>query len=196
MDPATTVSSTLAVNAPALYVGMELESAARAREFVNAYAIRHNFAVKNGDVYNKDKSLLLLCKCAKLPSTRRLQPTKGATDDEGLNRQKEFRSMLCDCPWMVRFKKQLNDTWIVTQLVDHHENHQLQGINPLAYPENRSLTPEARETMLDLVRHSNASYTSIASVINTTYGLSLLGRDVYNRSYDYTQKHGTLSKIL
>jgi hypothetical protein len=48
MDLATTVSSTPDANdVPALYVGMELESAACAREFVNAYAIRHNFAVLN-----------------------------------------------------------------------------------------------------------------------------------------------------
>ncbi|KAK9319778.1 hypothetical protein V1517DRAFT_265634, partial [Lipomyces orientalis] len=56
-----------------------------------------------------------------------------------------------------------------------------------AYPENRRLTPAARETMLDLVERSSASYNTIASVLNATHGLSLLGRDVYNRSYDYTQ---------
>ncbi|KAJ8101019.1 hypothetical protein POJ06DRAFT_289544 [Lipomyces tetrasporus] len=45
--------------------------------------------------------------------------------------------------------------------------------------------------MLDLVRHSTASFDAIASVVNTTHGLCLLGRYVYNRSYDYTQKKGT-----
>ncbi|KAK9236564.1 hypothetical protein V1525DRAFT_420325 [Lipomyces kononenkoae] len=85
MDSATTASISVVNNAPTLYMGLELASADRAREFVNAYAIRHNFAVKNGYVYNKDKSLLLLCKCAKKPSTRRLPPTKGATDDDDLN---------------------------------------------------------------------------------------------------------------
>ncbi|KAK9489568.1 hypothetical protein V1508DRAFT_44262 [Lipomyces doorenjongii] len=88
-------------------------------------------------------------------------------------------------------------TWIVTQLVDQHENHELRGINPLAYPENRPLGAGARETMLDLVRHSNASYTSIAFVVNNTYGLSLLGRDVYNRSYDHTQTQGaSIAKFI
>ncbi|KAK9374214.1 uncharacterized protein V1513DRAFT_113769 [Lipomyces chichibuensis] len=169
---------------------MELQSAACAREYANAYAIRHNFAVKNGAVYNKEKSLVLLSKCAKLPNTRRLPPTKGATDENGFTRQKEFRSILCNCPWMVRFKKQLNDMWIVAQLVAEHENHELQGINPLAYPENRPLAAGARERMLDLVRHSNASYTSIASVVNNAYSLTLLGRDVYNRSYNHTQTQG------
>ncbi|KAK9494571.1 hypothetical protein V1508DRAFT_395961 [Lipomyces doorenjongii] len=93
MDLTTAVSSTPDANdIPALYVGMELESAACAREFFNAYAIRHNFAVKNGAVYNKKKSLVLLCKCAKLPKARRLPPTKGTTDENGFTRQKEFRA--------------------------------------------------------------------------------------------------------
>ncbi|KAK9326758.1 hypothetical protein V1520DRAFT_350609 [Lipomyces starkeyi] len=47
--------------------------------------------------------------------------------------------MLCECPGRVRFKKQLNDTWIVTQLIDEHKGHQLEGINPFADPENRQL---------------------------------------------------------
>ncbi|KAK9318718.1 hypothetical protein V1517DRAFT_334816 [Lipomyces orientalis] len=64
---------------------------------------------------------------------------------------------------MMRFKKQLNDTWIITQLVDQHERRQLEGINPSAYPENRRLTPAARETILDLVGHSSASYNTIAT---------------------------------
>jgi hypothetical protein len=38
--------------------------------------------------------------------------------------------------------------------------------------------------MFDLVQHSSASFSTIASVLNSTYGLSLLGRDVYNRTYD------------
>ncbi|KAK9490109.1 hypothetical protein V1508DRAFT_442087 [Lipomyces doorenjongii] len=60
---------------------------------------------------------------------------------------------------MVRFKKQLNESWVDTQLGDRHEGHQLEGINPLAYPENRPVT---RETMLDLVRRSPASLSTIA----------------------------------
>ncbi|KAK9319290.1 hypothetical protein V1517DRAFT_52672 [Lipomyces orientalis] len=119
--------------------------------------------------------------------TRNLPQTKGRTGDNGLTRQKDARSIVCDCQWTVRFKKQLNDTWIVTQLVDQHERHQLEGINPSAYPENRRLTPPARETMLDLVGHFSAPYNTIASVLNATHGVSLLGRDVYNRLYDYSQ---------
>ncbi|KAK9482234.1 hypothetical protein V1527DRAFT_476988 [Lipomyces starkeyi] len=74
------------------------------------------------------------CLCANVPikpNTRKLPLTKGSADDNGLIRQKEARSILCDCPWKVRLIKQLNDTWVLTQLVDYHENHQLQGINPL-----------------------------------------------------------------
>ncbi|KAK9323460.1 hypothetical protein V1517DRAFT_320339 [Lipomyces orientalis] len=64
----------------------------------DTYAIRHNFAVKNGVVKDKDKTLLLLCKCAKKPfNTRNLPQTKGSTGDNGLTRQKDARSMLCDC---------------------------------------------------------------------------------------------------
>ncbi|KAK9350761.1 hypothetical protein V1523DRAFT_59366 [Lipomyces doorenjongii] len=39
------------------------------------------------------------------------------------------------------------------------------------------MTAESRGTMLDLVRHLSASLSTIASVLNTTYGLYLLGRD-------------------
>ncbi|KAK9369640.1 hypothetical protein V1509DRAFT_652015 [Lipomyces kononenkoae] len=68
--------------------------------------------------------------------------------------------------------------------------HQLECINPFAYPEKRSTTAEARQTMVDLVQHSSAPVSSIATTLNTTYGLSLLGRDVYNRTYQYTQRTG------
>ncbi|KAK9338834.1 hypothetical protein V1521DRAFT_381928, partial [Lipomyces starkeyi] len=114
----------------------------------------------------------------------------GATGSNGLTRQRIARSMLCACPWKVRFKKQLNDSWILTELIDEHQGHQLKGLNPLAYPENRSMTAEARHSMVDLVQHSSASVSTIASMLNTTYGLSLLGRDVYNRTYQHTQRTG------
>ncbi|KAJ8102033.1 hypothetical protein POJ06DRAFT_280652 [Lipomyces tetrasporus] len=162
MDPAVDFLPTPAVNNHTILY--------HARQFVNAYAIHHNFAVKNGVDKDKEKTLLLF------------------TNDYGLTRHKDARNMLCDHPWMALFKKQLNDTWFITQLVDQHDGHQLEGINPRAYPENRPLTAAPRETMLDLVQHSTASFNAIASVLNTTHGLSLLGRDVYNRSYDYTQK--------
>ncbi|ODQ69011.1 hypothetical protein LIPSTDRAFT_202852 [Lipomyces starkeyi NRRL Y-11557] len=43
---------------------MVLDSVENAREVVKAYAIQHNFALKNSLVKNKDTTLLLLCKCA------------------------------------------------------------------------------------------------------------------------------------
>ncbi|KAK9335056.1 hypothetical protein V1521DRAFT_441023 [Lipomyces starkeyi] len=46
---------------------MVFESDSKARDFVNAYAIRHNFAVKNGVVKHKNKSQLLVCKCSGMP---------------------------------------------------------------------------------------------------------------------------------
>ncbi|KAK9324941.1 hypothetical protein V1517DRAFT_316143, partial [Lipomyces orientalis] len=56
-------------------------------QFVDTYAIWHNFA-----------TLLLFCKCAKKPfNNRNLPQTKGSTGDNGLTRQKDARSMLCDC---------------------------------------------------------------------------------------------------
>ncbi|KAK9342423.1 hypothetical protein V1522DRAFT_25713 [Lipomyces starkeyi] len=107
MNPAPMVSRTLAANnGPSLHVGMELDSADCAREFVNAYAIHHNFAVKNGAVYDKTSHS---CLCAK---RQKAAADKGSADDNGLS-----RSMLCDCQWKVRFKKQLNDTWVGTQLI-------------------------------------------------------------------------------
>ncbi|KAK9369440.1 hypothetical protein V1509DRAFT_562284, partial [Lipomyces kononenkoae] len=145
--------------------------------------------IKNAVVKNKDQTLLLACKCSRKPlNTRNLPIEVGATGSNGLTRQKVARSKLCDCPWKVRFKRQLNYSWILTELIDEHQGHQLEGINPFAYPENRSTTAEARQTMVDLVQHSSAPVSSIASMLNTTYGLSLLGRDVYNRTYQYTQR--------
>ncbi|KAK9368216.1 hypothetical protein V1509DRAFT_624597, partial [Lipomyces kononenkoae] len=42
--------------------------------------------------------------------------------------------------------------------------------------------------MFDLVQHSSASFSTIASVLNSTYRLSLLARDVYNRTYDHARE--------
>ncbi|KAJ8102100.1 hypothetical protein POJ06DRAFT_294687 [Lipomyces tetrasporus] len=96
--------------------------------------------------------------------------------------------MLCDCPWRVRFKKQLNDSWIVTELIDEHQGHQLEGVDPLSYSVNRPVTAEARATMFELVRDSSTTLNTVASMLNKTYGLSLLPRDAYNRTYDHGQK--------
>ncbi|KAK9483925.1 hypothetical protein V1527DRAFT_471647 [Lipomyces starkeyi] len=58
------------------------------------------------------------------------------------------------------------------------------------------MTAEAWQSMIDLVQHSSASVGTIASMLNTTYGLSWLGRDVYNRTYQYTQKTGNSTANL
>ncbi|KAK9481710.1 hypothetical protein V1527DRAFT_502452, partial [Lipomyces starkeyi] len=164
---------------------MVLESDATARAFVNLHAINNNFALKNGVVKNKDETLLLVCKCNRKPLNPGKLPLEvGTKGDNGITRQKVARSMRCDCPWRVRFKRQFNNSWILTELAEQHDGHQIDGINPDAYPENRPVTAEARATMFDLVQHSSASFSTIASVLNSTYGLSLLGRDVYNRTYD------------
>ncbi|KAK9241880.1 hypothetical protein V1506DRAFT_549287 [Lipomyces tetrasporus] len=41
-----------------LYVGMVLDTDNHAREYVQQYAVQHNFVVKNGHVSNKQKTLL------------------------------------------------------------------------------------------------------------------------------------------
>ncbi|ODQ69438.1 hypothetical protein LIPSTDRAFT_187168 [Lipomyces starkeyi NRRL Y-11557] len=81
MDRIPTGLAAVAVNNPhTLYVGIVFKSVGQARQFVNAYAIHHNFAVKNGFVKNKDQTLLLLCKCAKkLFNSRSLPIAKGTT---------------------------------------------------------------------------------------------------------------------
>ncbi|KAK9234103.1 hypothetical protein V1525DRAFT_318553, partial [Lipomyces kononenkoae] len=138
-----------------------------AREVVKAYAIQHNFAVKNGLVKNKDTTLFLLCKCAlKTFNSRKLPLEKGVTGDNNLVRQKDARSMLCECPWRVRFKKQLNDSWIATELIDEHQGHQLEGVDSLSYSVNRPVTAEARATMFELVQDSSTTLNTVASMLN------------------------------
>ncbi|KAJ8103713.1 hypothetical protein POJ06DRAFT_293534 [Lipomyces tetrasporus] len=100
--------------------------------------------------------------------------------DNGLIRLKDARTKFSECPWRFRFKKQLNDAWIVTELRGEHKGHQLEGINPFAYPENRPLTPAAKEVMVDLARNTSASRTTIAGFLNKR-------KDVSNRTYDYTK---------
>ncbi|KAK9355059.1 hypothetical protein V1523DRAFT_345717, partial [Lipomyces doorenjongii] len=45
-------------------------------------------------------------------------------------RHKDARSMLCDCPWKVHFKRQLNDSWILKELLDERQAHYLEGQTP------------------------------------------------------------------
>ncbi|KAK9489091.1 hypothetical protein V1508DRAFT_394064 [Lipomyces doorenjongii] len=133
-----------------LRVGMIFESAAEARAFVSAYAAHNNFAVKNGVVKHTDQTLLV-CTCNRKPlNTRNLPMEVGATGGNGLIRHRVARSMQCDCPWKVRLTKQFNDSWILRELIDEHQRRQLEGVNPLAYSENRSMTAEARQSVIDL----------------------------------------------
>ncbi|KAK9387841.1 hypothetical protein V1515DRAFT_600470, partial [Lipomyces mesembrius] len=92
-----------------------------------------------------------------------------------------LRSILSHCPWRVRFKKQLDGQWVITKLIDEHQSHQLEGINPYAYAENRSLNEEAKQAMLAL----------IADMVNVTHGTHILARDVYNRTYNHKEEKGT-----
>ncbi|KAJ8102679.1 hypothetical protein POJ06DRAFT_245338 [Lipomyces tetrasporus] len=170
-----------------LYVGMVLDTDNHAREYVQQYAVQHNFAVKNGHVSNKQKTLLLVCKCANKYDPGKLPLEKSVINEHGLICLKDARTKLSECPWRVRFKKQLNDTWIVTEMRGEHKGHQLEGINPFAYPENRPLTPAAKEVMVDLARNTSASRTTIAGSLNQTFDLHLVGKDVSNRTYDYTK---------
>ncbi|KAK9483567.1 hypothetical protein V1527DRAFT_484727 [Lipomyces starkeyi] len=124
----------------------------------------------------RSDTIALMQMCYKATNANQLPMTKGTQAENGRIRPKVARSMLCDCPWRVCFKKQLNDSWIVTELIDEHKGLQLEGINPLAYLEKRGITAEARATMLELVRHSSSSHIRIAYMLNRTYGLSLLGR--------------------
>ncbi|KAK9252490.1 hypothetical protein V1507DRAFT_461276 [Lipomyces tetrasporus] len=66
----------------------------------------------------------------------------------------------------------------------------LKALIPLL-TENRQLTPAATEVMTDLVKNSSAPRTTIASFLNTTFDLHLLGRNVSNRTYDYTKASGS-----
>ncbi|KAK9481836.1 hypothetical protein V1527DRAFT_522421 [Lipomyces starkeyi] len=100
---ATAATPSTPANAPYnLYEGMVLDTVENAREVVKAYAIQHNFALKKGLVKNKDTRLLLLCKCAlKTFNSRKLPLQKEVIGDNNLVRQKDARSMLCDCPWRL-----------------------------------------------------------------------------------------------
>ncbi|KAK9481772.1 hypothetical protein V1527DRAFT_79052 [Lipomyces starkeyi] len=80
-------------------------------------------------------------------NARQVPMTNGTQGHNCLVRPKVVRSMLSDCTWRVRFKKQLNDSWIITELIDEHKGNQIEVISPLAYPEIRPITAEARATM-------------------------------------------------
>ncbi|KAK9352834.1 hypothetical protein V1523DRAFT_412821 [Lipomyces doorenjongii] len=84
----------------------------------------------------------------------------------------EARNILSHCPWRVgvRFKKQLDNQWVITELIDEHRGHQFGELNPYAYAERRSLNEEAKQSVLVLVRDSSATHTQIADMVNVTYG--------------------------
>ncbi|KAK9245751.1 hypothetical protein V1506DRAFT_566692 [Lipomyces tetrasporus] len=143
-------------NANALAIG---QHDCKARCYVQQYAISDNFAVKNGWVKHKDH---LFAKCSAVVGTR------------GDNIPKHSSH----CPWRVRFKKQLDDQWVITELIDEHQGHPLEGINPYAYAENGSLNEAAKQVVLALVRDSSATHTKIADMVNVTYGTHILARDL------------------
>ncbi|KAK9385069.1 hypothetical protein V1515DRAFT_640803 [Lipomyces mesembrius] len=98
-----------------------------------------------------------------VPNTRNLPAVVGTRGDNGMTRHQEGRSILSHCPWRV---------------IDEHQGHQFEGINPYAYAENRSLHEEAKQAVLALVRDSSATHTQIADMVNVTYGTHILARDV------------------
>ncbi|KAJ8102084.1 hypothetical protein POJ06DRAFT_248721, partial [Lipomyces tetrasporus] len=66
---------------------------------------------KNGWVKNKENTFLLVCKCSgKERNTRNLPAVVGT-------RGVMSRSILSHCPWRVRFKKQLDYLWVITELI-------------------------------------------------------------------------------
>ncbi|KAK9360599.1 hypothetical protein V1504DRAFT_136920 [Lipomyces starkeyi] len=81
------LTTTIANGSYNLYVGMVLNTDNQARHYVNRHAIHHNFAVKNGRVSNKEKTLLLVCKCANKFDPGKLPLEKGVLGDNGSIRQ-------------------------------------------------------------------------------------------------------------
>ncbi|KAK9237828.1 hypothetical protein V1525DRAFT_324772, partial [Lipomyces kononenkoae] len=63
-----------------------------------------------------------------------------------------------------------------------NQGHQLKGVNLFACPENRSMTAEARQSMVDLVQHSSASVKTIASMLKYYIWARVFGKDVYIRT--------------
>ncbi|KAK9351199.1 hypothetical protein V1523DRAFT_398549 [Lipomyces doorenjongii] len=60
--------------------------------------------------------------------------------------------------------------WVTTELTNEHLGRQLKGLNPYGYPENMSLSEEAKQPMFALVRGSSATLTQVALMGNVTYG--------------------------
>ncbi|KAK9327607.1 hypothetical protein V1520DRAFT_387338 [Lipomyces starkeyi] len=173
-------------NVNVLAIGQSFTNDYKARSYVQKHAIDNNFAVKNEWVKNKANTFLLVCKCSgKARNSRNLPAVVGTRGENGMTRQQEARSILSHCPWRVRFKKQLDDQF------DEHQGHQLQGINPYAYAENRSMNEEAKQAVLALVKDSSATNAQIADIVNAAYGTHILARDVYNRTYNHKEESGT-----
>ncbi|KAK9351822.1 hypothetical protein V1523DRAFT_415717 [Lipomyces doorenjongii] len=61
-------------------------------------------------------------KCSgKIRNTRNIPAVVVTRGDNGMTRHQEARSILSHCPWRVRFKKQLDDQWVITELIDEHQ---------------------------------------------------------------------------
>ncbi|KAK9319963.1 hypothetical protein V1517DRAFT_376061 [Lipomyces orientalis] len=169
----------------ALTIGQHFATGFKARSYVQQYAIRNNFAVK--DVRARTRNTPHLPAAVGTQGEVRVTRLREAR----VTRLREARSVLSQCPWRVRFKKQLDDKWVTTELINEHPGHQLEGVNPYAYPENRSLSEEAKQAMFALVRDSRATLTQVARMVNVTYGTHILARDVYNRTYDHHEEKRT-----
>ncbi|KAK9327890.1 hypothetical protein V1520DRAFT_347544, partial [Lipomyces starkeyi] len=100
-------------NVSVLVIGQQFANDCKARSYVQQYAICNHFAVKNGWVKNKNNTFLLVCKCSvKVHNTRNLPAVVGTHGENDKTRIQEARSVLSECPWRVRFKKQLDDQWV------------------------------------------------------------------------------------
>ncbi|KAK9243175.1 hypothetical protein V1506DRAFT_555608 [Lipomyces tetrasporus] len=151
----------------------------KARSYVDA--ISNNFAPYEKWL-GKNKTFLFVRKCSdKVRNTCNLPAVVGTRGDNGMTRHQEARSILSHCPWRVRFKKQLDNRWVITELIDEHQGHQLEEINPYAYAKTDALNEEAKQAVLAL----------IADMVNVTHGTHLLARDVYNRTYNHKEEKET-----
>ncbi|KAK9328775.1 hypothetical protein V1520DRAFT_370961 [Lipomyces starkeyi] len=155
-------------NVSVLAIGQQFANDCKAGSYVQQYAISNHFAVKNGWVKNKNNTFLLVCKCSgKVRNTRNLPAVVGTHGENDKTRIQEAR------------------------MGNHRvRGHQLEGINPFAYAENRSLSEQSKQAMVALVRDSSATHAQIADMVNVTYGTQILARDVYNRTYNHNEEKG------
>ncbi|KAK9342061.1 hypothetical protein V1522DRAFT_373730, partial [Lipomyces starkeyi] len=118
-----------------LIIGQHFATVFETRSYVEQYAARNSFAVKDGRVKNKYNAILLVCKCSgKTRNTRHLPAVVGTLGEVGVTRLEKHET---SSP-----RQQLDDKWVIIELTNEHLGHQLEGVNPYKYPENRSLSEE------------------------------------------------------